>query len=52
MRIQTPTHAAARMLASGRADYLMRSYPDAPRVMQRLEMIAETLDVPALMGRR
>lgn len=82
----TPTHAAAfRMLASGRADYLVdyagpanevlaaepragvafdvvsrqdvhlvmaRSYPDAPRVMQRLETIADTLDVPALMGQR
>lgn len=82
----TPTHAAAfRMLANGRADYLIdyagpanevlaaeplagvafdvvsrqdvhlvlaRSYPDAPRVMRRLEVIADTLDVPALMGGR
>lgn len=86
---ESPTHAAAfRMLAGGRADYLIdyagpanevlaaepladmrfavlarqevhlvlaKNYPDAARVMARLENIVEALDVPQLLkahGRR
>jgi len=79
---ESPSHAAAfRMLASGRADYLIdyagpaaevlasenipgiqsdqllrqdvylvlsKSYPDAARLMRRLENIADSLDFPAL----
>jgi ABC-type amino acid transport substrate-binding protein len=82
----TQAHASAfRMLANGRADYLIeyagpaaevlsaepiagiafdvlsrqdvhlvlsKSYPDAAQVMQRLEAIAATLDVEALLARR
>lgn len=80
---ESPSHAAAfRMLASGRADYLIdysgpatevlaseavpdmrsdlllrqdvylvlaKSYPDAVKLMQRLEKIAASLDVPAIL---
>jgi polar amino acid transport system substrate-binding protein len=80
---ESPNHAAAfRMLASGRADYLIdyagpaaevminetqarihsdlllrqdvymvlsKSYPDAVKVMQRLEKIASSLDIPGIL---
>lgn len=79
-----PSHVSAfRMLAQGRADYLLdytgpagevlaaepvagvqsdslsrqdihlvlsKSYPDAPALMQRLETIAESLDLRAILG--